>query len=188
MKKYRNKYRTTTVRAQWWDYGWNGAYFVTLCTHNRQHFFGTIENGEMILSSPGSIAYNLWSLIPDHFEYAELGDFVIMPDHMHGILIIDKPDHAEQATEQDQNQLKTGGITGAKNPMINDNISRIIRWYKGRCSFEIKKILPHFAWQSRFHDHIIRNYNEYQRISDYIVNNPQKWEDAKSNSFKTKNS
>lgn len=180
MNKYRNKYRITTVRAQWWDYGWNGAYFVTICTHNRHRFFGNIENGEMILSSVGSIAYDLWSLIPDQFEYAELGDFVIMPDHIHGILIINKPDQVEQTTEQDQNQLKTGGITGTKNPMIHDNISRIIRWYKGRCSFEMKKIAPHFAWQSRFHDHIIRNHAEYQRISYYIVNNPKKWEDGKS--------
>jgi len=59
--------------------------------------------------------------------------------------------------------------------MLNENVSRIIRWYKGRCSFEMRKIRADFAWQSRFHDRIIRNDAEYQRISDYIVSNPSNW-------------
>jgi putative transposase len=63
--------------------------------------------------------------------------------------------------------------------MLNDNVSRIVRWYKGRCSFEIRKIQADFAWQPRFHDHIIRNDAEYQRISDYIVSNPSNWMDDK---------
>jgi hypothetical protein len=61
--------------------------------------------------------------------------------------------------------------------MIQENISRIIRWNKGRCSFEMRKINSGFAWQTRFHDHIIRNQSEYQRIDQYITNNPAKWGD-----------
>jgi hypothetical protein len=71
----------------------------------------------------------------------------------------------------------TGGFAGNKNPMMNENISRIIRWYKGRCSFEIRKIDSDFAWQSRFYDHIIRDEASFQKISNYIINNPANWQE-----------
>jgi REP element-mobilizing transposase RayT len=61
--------------------------------------------------------------------------------------------------------------------MMNENISRIIRWYKGRCSFEIRKIDSDFAWQSRFYDHIIRDEASFQKISNYIINNPANWQE-----------
>ena len=74
---------------------------------------------------------------------------------------------------------KTGGFAGTKNPMLNDNISRIIRWYKWRCSFEIRKIDTNFKWQSRFHDHIIRNTKSFEKIQNYIFNNPKNWKEDK---------
>jgi putative transposase len=74
---------------------------------------------------------------------------------------------------------KPGGFAGNKNPMFHDNISRIIRWYKGRCSFEIHKTRADFAWQSLFHDHIIRNNTEFERIQDYIAKNPRNWKEDK---------
>src|SRR5690554_8149802 len=92
MAKYQNKYRIESARAQWWDYGWNGAYFITICTKNREHFFGEIKEGKMALSRLGVIADVLWHEIPNHSKYAELGDFVVMPNHIHGILILDKHD------------------------------------------------------------------------------------------------
>jgi putative transposase len=91
MDKYQNKYRIASARAQWWDYGWNGAYFITICTRNREHYFGEIENGKMVLSPMGIIADILWHEIPNHASFVELGDFVVMPNHIHGILILDKP-------------------------------------------------------------------------------------------------
>jgi putative transposase len=91
MDKYQNKYRIASARAQWWDYGWNGAYFITICTQNREHYFGEIENGKMVLSPMGIIADILWHEIPNHASFVELGDFVVMPNHIHGILILDKP-------------------------------------------------------------------------------------------------
>ena len=71
------------------------------------------------------------------------------------------------------------GFSGEKNPMLNDNISRIIRWYKGRCSFEMRKKHADFEWHSRFHDHIIRNSVEFERIQNYIENNPSNWKEDK---------
>nr|WP_311196069.1 transposase [Antarcticibacterium sp. 1MA-6-2] len=63
--------------------------------------------------------------------------------------------------------------------MLNENLSKIIRWYKGRTTFEIRKIDPNFSWQSRFHDHIIRNDQSFHRISEYIKNNPSNWKEDK---------
>lgn len=91
MSKYINKYRSESARAQWWDYGWNGAYFITICTADRDHFFGEIKNGKMILSPTGVVADLVWHEITNHSKFVELGDFVVMPNHIHGILILDKP-------------------------------------------------------------------------------------------------
>ncbi|MGB3848670.1 MAG: transposase, partial [Tunicatimonas sp.] len=86
--KYQNKYRIASARAPWWDYGWEGAYFITICTHDRQHFFGNIEGGVMQLSPVGALAHQYWQEIPGRFPYAQLDAWVVMPNHMHGILII----------------------------------------------------------------------------------------------------
>lgn len=196
MDQYQNKYRISSARAQWWDYGWNGAYFVTICTHNRKHFFGEIVHGRFIASTAGKLAELFWHEIPTRFSSAELGDFVVMPNHIHGILILNRPCdiHEDKRadpvikpataqsggdwptdTQQTTNPNMAGGFARNKNPMLYDNLSHIIRWYKGRCSFEIRKLDTAFAWQSRFHEHIIRHDGEYQRISDYIVTNPGNW-------------
>ncbi len=84
-----------------------------------------------------------------------------------------------QPTANPPKQQQPGGITGDKNPMLYDNLSRAIRWYKGRVAFEIHKINTGFAWQSRFHDHIIRDDKSFERITNYIKNNPAKWSDDK---------
>ncbi len=88
--KYQNKYRIASARAPWWNYGWNGAYFITICTHNRNHFFGKIVNGALQLSPVGALADQCWREIPNRFPYAQLDAWVVMPNHVHGIIMIDK--------------------------------------------------------------------------------------------------
>lgn len=85
---FKNKYRIPSTRLQTWDYSKNGAYFITICTQNREHFFGNIQNGMMQLSEIGKLAERYWLEIPEHFPFVELGNFVVMPNHFHGILII----------------------------------------------------------------------------------------------------
>jgi len=175
--KYKGKYRVTTTRMQNWDYGWNAAYFVTICTQNRNHYFGEIADGKMQLSEIGEIANQFWKEIPNHFSYTKLDAFIIMPDHMHGIIIIDNGRGAINRASTDN--INSGGITGNKNPMLNNNLSRIIRYYKGRVTFEARKIKPDFTWQSRFHDHIIKNDRAFRNISEYIMKNPMNWDQNK---------
>ncbi len=137
----------------------------------------------MFLNEIGQIAKFFWTEISKQFPFIELGNFVVMPNHIHGILIINKNQNDSNLSKVDtqfissQNHQikKNGGFAGTKNPMAHENISRIIRWYKGRCSFEIHKIQPDFAWQTRFHDHIIRNAKSFENIQNYIENNPLNW-------------
>lgn len=88
MDKYKNKFRISSSRLQNWDYGWNAAYFVTICTANRELFFGDITDGKMI----GILADQFLLEIPRRYEYAILDEFVVMPNHVHAIVIIDKND------------------------------------------------------------------------------------------------
>ena len=143
----------------------------------------------MQLNELGQTAKKYWLEIPSYFPFIELGEFVVMPNHTHGILIINKTnDNGEDRRRDAINRVstllsstdkhpskKTGGFAGNKNPMFHENISRVVRWYKGRCSFEIRKMHRDFEWQSRYHDRVIRNEQEHHRIAQYIVNNPAKW-------------
>jgi len=88
--KFQNKYLISSARLKNWDYGSNAIYFVTICTQNREHYFGEIANGKMQLSETGKIAQRFWFEIPNHFPFVKLGEFVVMPNHLHGIIIIDR--------------------------------------------------------------------------------------------------
>lgn len=204
--KFQNKYRIPSARLKNWDYGSNGAYFITICTKEMKHLFGEVVDKKMNLNTLGALAEKYWIEIEKQFPYIELGNFQIMPNHMHGILIINKsvetrfiaslpnktPETGEFTGEnkavlcerfiasppQSESKLsETGGFAGENNPMLSENISRIIRWYKGRCTFEIRKIDANFNWHSRFHDHIIRNEVSFERIQNYIVDNPARWKE-----------
>ena len=97
-EKYQNKYRIASARLQHWDYSWNGAYFVTICTKDRKYFFGEIVNGVMDLSKIGVIADILWYEIKNHAGNIELGEYVVMPNHVHGIIILNGNDGSDVET------------------------------------------------------------------------------------------
>jgi putative transposase len=187
--KFKNKYRSDTVRLQNWDYGSDASYFITVCTIDRIHFFGEIKNGKMELSELGIVVNNLISEMPVQFPFIIVDAFVVMPNHIHMILTIDKNNqfNCRDAINRDPTialgtKMPTenpGGITGNKNPMLHENLSRVMRWYKGRCTFECRKIHADFSWQGRFYEHIIRDQESYKRITNYINSNPEKWTEDK---------
>jgi len=170
MKKFKNKYRIETTRLRNWDYGWNAAYFVTICTRDRICFFGHVTNGKMILNDLGKIAETCWLEIPQHFPFVELGNHVVMPNHVHGIIIINKPDDG-----------RDGGrtIVTPRNRFgpQSHNLASIIRGYKTGVTKQARLLDKNFAWQSRFHDHIIRDNGSFERIARYIQNNPAQWQE-----------
>ncbi|WP_165730037.1 transposase [Polaribacter sp. 20A6] len=191
MDKFKNKYRVSSTRLQSWDYRNNGAYFITICTANRKHLFGEIVKKlpsnlpTMQLNEIGKLAEKYWLEIPQHFPFVELGNFVIMPNHTHRILIIDKQ-IIDKQIETLQCNVSTGDKNiGAKNEQMAKispkpgSISTIIRSYKSVVSKNARKIDQYFGWQSRFHDHIIRNNISFNKVQNYITNNPLMWNEDK---------
>ena len=201
MKKFRNKYRTESVRAKWWDYGRNGAYFITICTKNRECVFGEIENDGVRLLPLGVIANICWHEIPHHTKHVELGEFIVMPNHVHGIIMLNKPfndNHADDDPEisipnsvetlhatslrnGDATSLRDGDLMPQQGKQManispkSNSISTIIRSYKSAVTKHARRLGFHFNWQSRFHDHIIRDEKSFQNISNYIIQNPMRW-------------
>lgn len=216
-EKFRNKYRIKTSRLQNWDYGWNAAYFVTICTDNREYYFGDVivetpnlgvSTITMQLSEIGEIAKKFWFEIPNHFPFVKLGAFVVMPNHVHGIVIIDKYDNISMDSRTDvaggdygnddgrnvetpklgvsndetheTTEPDNANTTGGKNKKWNPGtLGVIINQYKRICTINARKIHSNFGWQSRFHDHIIRDNKAFQNITKYILNNPLDWQKDK---------
>ena len=185
--KFLNKYRIPSARLANWNYADNAAYFITICTKYRKHFFGEIENNEMHLNTAGKYAAQFWAEIPLHFEYIYLENFVVMPNHIHGIVIIDKPENFMQPVIEtlQPETLHCNVSTENKNESMSaispkpGSISTILRSYKSVVSRNVHAILPSFDWQTRFHDHIIRNQHSFVVINHYIANNVLNWKDDK---------
>jgi|WetSurMetagenome_2_1015567.scaffolds.fasta_scaffold227713_2 putative transposase len=173
MTLFNNKYRIESARLKGYDYSSPGEYFVTICTGSMIECFGDVMYGEMKRNDVGEIAHQMWMNIPNHHEHAMLDEFIVMPNHVHGIVVLCENDHVRDAI----NRVSTGGTTKSKNPMLmRQSLPYIIRQYKGRVSFEIHKTNPDFFWQPRFYDHIIRDEKGLNAIREYIKNNPAQWE------------
>lgn len=199
-----NKFRNGSLRLQWWDYGWDAAYFITICTKNRENYFGKIMNGKMQLSQVGVIADVLWHEIKNHAKNIELGEFVVMPNHIHGIIILegnkptwtmdsnDRPVGSRHAlSPQSIPQQSTDGLIDEPNTSEpektfgqkrfqnqgRNTISSIVGSYKSAVTKHANRLKLEFGWQSLFYDHIIRDHQSFERISNYIKNNPGNWKD-----------
>ena len=178
MDKFKGKYRIPSARWAAWDYGSNAAYFITICTAGRAHYFGEIATGEMVLTPVGRAAWDCWYQIPAHFPFVVLDEFVVMPNHIHGIVVIDKPVAPVGMVEtQNTASLPHPPPSAPKNRFgpQSQNLASIVRGFKiGVTKFARQNNIP-FAWQARYHDHVIRNAGEHERIRRYIAENPQKW-------------
>jgi putative transposase len=187
MNKDRKQLRLTD-----WDYSSEGVYFVTICCLGRQSYFGSISNNEIILSEIGLIASQFWSEITDHFPHVKLDEFIVMPNHIHGLLILDYslvgPRHgvalqlplcdnvgschgmtlpSKHGSNQKRNQFSKP-LKNSVSVIVNQYKSSVKRW----CN---KNGFDHFQWQSRFHDLILHNENSIDMIREYIYNNPKNW-------------
>ena len=176
MEKYKGKYRIPSARWVAWDYGSNAAYFVTICTADRTHDFGEVVDGEMVLTPLGRAAADCWEAIPDHFPFVVLDGFVVMPNHVHGIIIIDKPtSDCDGAVVETQNLASLQTTPQNRFGPQSKNLASIVRGYKIGVTKYARQHNLAFKWQPRYHDHVIRNAGEYERIQKYIHENPQKW-------------
>jgi len=164
--RFQNKYRIESARADWHDYD-GGSYFITICTKHRQHFFGEIVDGEMMLSDIGKYADEQFQNVSSHYPYAEIPLWTIMPNHLHAIVVIDgnktKYDRRVVETWRAASLQDIANLQGWLSVVIGGLKSSITR-------FANENDFP-FSWQPRFHDHIIRNNVELNRVATYIENN-----------------
>ena len=191
-EKFQNKYRTRSARCPNWDYSSNAAYFITICTQNRENYFGEIINQKMQLSQIGVIADILWHEIKNHTKNVDLDAFVVMPNHIHGILILNgENNNIKKTNNYSVETLHATSLRNNTTPLNNTppppnetmskispkpgSVSTIVRSYKSAVTKHANRLGYTFAWQSRFHDHIIRNHRSFQQIREYIINNPVQW-------------
>ena len=145
-----------SIRLQGYDYTNEGIYFVTICCYQRQHLFGEIDNGEMKINLIGQIVSALWQKIPQHFPNVELDGFILMPDHLHGIIVI------SESKEK-------------------SSLANIIQNFKSISSRKINRINNSYGisiWQRNYYERIIRTDQELKNLCEYIENNPANWTDS----------
>ena len=180
------------IRLSEYDYSSDGDYFVTICTKDRQNFFGEIRNGIMGLNDFGCIVAKCWQEIPKHFEYVKLDDWQIMPNHIHGVLNIETPETRHPVgdaymrpapTLDDWCDINYCQSWDANLRPLRGNdrtkmlLSKIIHGFKSTVTRRINRIQNKifFQWQRSYYDHIIRDAKSLNDICEYIQNNPYNW-------------
>ena len=192
-----------SIRFRGYDYSRDGAYFVTIVAHNREMLFGEIVGGEMKLSEVGEIVARCWREIPQHFTMAALDEFVVMPDHMHGIIVIkhagdqnvdgnggaqhveplrnahpgDDAHPGDNAHPRDHEHPRVSRQTqrNAYQHIIPKSLGSIVRSFKGAVTRECGKRRIPFRWQRNYHERIIRDNGQLNNTRKYIRNNPTRW-------------
>ncbi|HRO44286.1 transposase [Agriterribacter sp.] len=178
MNRYNpNIHHRRSIRLKGYDYSQAGLYFITICVHNRQCLFGEIVNDEMILNDFGNIAHHHWEKLSERFQNFELDVFQIMPNHMHGIIFLTNPVGAGFTPAPNH------GATARVAPTVADIVGAYKSLVSNQCLEIFKQKFPNDymgkLWQRNYHEHIIRDEQSYHRIANYIINNPQNWENDK---------
>ncbi len=163
------------IRLDDWDYSSDGIYFITICCQNSNSFFGFIDNHKVIHSETGKIASQFWQEIPLHFAHVKIDEFVIMPNHIHGIIMLDysiveliNVSNIESGKEKKNLNKFSQPVKNSVSVIINQYKSSVKRW----CN---KNNYTDFCWQSRFYDKIVHNECSLEEIRKYIINNPRNW-------------
>ena len=173
MTKFRNTFLIESARLSCWNYSNPWWYYITINTKEHPDYFGIVNHEKMMLNELGLIADKCWTEIPEHFNEVELDAYVIMPNHIHGIIIINPAVETPHGTSQ--NEL-IPGRTGETSCRTSLQLGTIVNQFKGAITrWAGKNGFENFRWQSRFYDRIIRNEKELQKIRKYINQNPLKW-------------
>ncbi|MFH0894110.1 MAG: transposase [Bacteroidota bacterium] len=170
-----------SIRIKGYDYSKPGHYFITICTENRSCLFGNVHNRQMVLNDMGGMIGKVWNELPEHYPYVALDAFVIMPNHVHGIIVLRpdpivgaglKPARTKPARTKPARTIKRHALP---------EIVRGLKTFSSRRINEIRNTPGVKLWQRNYYEHIIRNENELYKIRKYIQENPLKWETDKEN-------
>jgi len=187
------KHHRRSIRLKEYNYSTAGAYFVTTVAWHRELLFGEIINGEMMLSSYGEIVQKWWREIPVHFTSVETGAFVIMPNHIHGIILInERRGTVSVPNDNVYTQTKGGPHTqgGVTPPLRTPTLGQIVAYFKYKSTKEMNLLdntgtVTKF-WQRNYYEHIIRDDIDLQNKTDYIESNPLLWDEDDENPAKTR--
>jgi putative transposase len=172
MTLFQQKYRIESARKNNWDYASRGWYFVTVCTENRVCSLGVIKNGQSVLSSIGGFANNCWHEIPSHYSNVYIDEFVVMPNHIHGIVVIEGHHVYSPNTQltKKNNCIRISPQPASLGSIVRSYKSGVARWCHRNGFLD-------FQWQPRYHDRIISSNASLTAVRDYIQNNPMNWEE-----------
>jgi REP element-mobilizing transposase RayT len=166
-----------SIRLKGYDYSEVGAYFVTICAQNRECLFGDVVDEKMRVNDYGRIAGESWEWVSRQYGYVDIDEWVVMPNHLHGILII----HDDC---RGGSQCKGGSRTAPTETVKRKSLGRLIGAFKTVSSKQINQIRNtpgHPVWQRNYYEHIIRSEEEMDRIREYIIENPMRWADDEDN-------
>ena len=155
-----------SIRLRDYDYSQAGLYFITICTHEKLPLFGKIVDEIMVKNDAGVVAEKCWREIPEHFPQIILGGFVVMPNHIHGIIEIVGANEIVEAN--DYSPLR--GTSKTVGSIVRGFKIGVTKWFR-----ELTDI--HKVWQRNYHEHVIRDEKAHEKISEYIEYNPQKWQE-----------
>ncbi|ESA33787.1 crispr-associated integrase [Leptolyngbya sp. Heron Island J] len=160
-----------SIRLKNYDYRQSGAYFITICVQNRECLFGGIENRHMMLNQYGNAVTQIWQQVPHHFSNVEIDAAIVMPNHFHGILILQNPSTVAPSAPD-----TTSSATGSK--VKNPTLGQVVAYFKYQSTKHINNMRSACGikvWQRNYYENIIRNEASLARIRAYIATNPEKW-------------
>jgi putative transposase len=187
------KHHRRSIRLKGYDYSSEGAYYVTIVTQGRECLFGEIIDGEVHLNKYGEIVQKWWNEIPIHFPTVELGAFIIMPNHVHGIIFITAERRGEVVSPRDipNNNILDANADGTDDqggetpPLPKPTLGQIVAYFKYQSTKEMNRIETENAitkfWQRNYYEHIIRDEKDLQNKTDYINANPSLWDEDDNN-------
>jgi putative transposase len=168
-----DKHNRRSIRLKGYDYAEPGAYFVTVCTRDRESLFGHVVNGDMHLNEAGEVAQRCWEDIPAHFPFVELDAFVIMPNHVHGIIVVPGRGTACRAPTIEQFAKPSVGTIPTVVRSYKSSVTRHVNLARGAPGTPV--------WQRNYYEHVVRSEPELNAIREYIQSNPARWDDDENN-------
>lgn len=173
------RHHRRSIRLKEYDYAQAGGYFITLCTHDRVCLFGEVANGEMRLNGLGQIVQTAWNDLPEHYAAVQLDAFVVMPNHLHGILfILDDPSGIGAGVAGAG--LKPAPAGNRRRHGLPEMV-RAFKTFSARRINAIRRTPGTPVWQRNYYEHVIRNEESLQRIRQYVLDNPARWEYDREN-------
>ena len=177
------KHHRRSIRLAGHNYSRAGWYYVTVCTHDKCCLLGTVTNGQMILNEYGKIVNECWWKISAKFIHAKLDKYIIMPNHFHGIIQITNNSRGTATLKAKKGTAKAKEGTACRGPTFGGSVagslSTIVGSFKSAVTKRINQIRRTPGgklWQRNYYEHIIRDYDDYNHIRNYIVNNPANWD------------